>query len=79
MERIGPAIVPGQLYRDLGDLPRGCKGGIYRVERFILDVPSYQQKVLVTCVEGQDAGLWFICTLANFAMRYERVEDNSHA
>lgn len=72
---IGPAIVPGRTYRYMLDRPPGCKGGIYRVERFILDVPSYQMKVLVQCVEGNDKGLWFSCTPWNFAQRYEEVED----
>lgn len=73
-EPIGPVIVSGALYRYLLDMPAGCKGGIYRVERFVLDVPSYQEKILVHCVEGKDKGLWFTCAPWNFALRYERVE-----
>lgn len=75
-ERIGPAIVPGRVYRSIADLPRGCKGGLYQVEDFILDVPSYQEKVLVRCIEGKDRGLRFSCTPSNFALRYKDVPDD---
>lgn len=63
-------IVPGKVYRYTNDLPRGCKDALYRVEAFILDVPSYQMKVLVLALTGKDAGLLFCCTPNNFAQRY---------
>lgn len=72
--QIGPPLIPGRLYRYILDLPRGCKDGVYRLVRFILDVPSYQKKVLVCCIEGKDAGLWFTCTENNFAQRYELAD-----
>lgn len=73
--RVGPVIAPGVIYRYTCDLPRGCKDALYRVDRFVLDVPSYQQKVLVECLTVRDAGLWFTTTCANFAVRYAAVEN----
>lgn len=69
-------IVAGATYRYIRDLPVGCKDALYRVvQAEILDVPSYQKKVLVRGLTGKDAGLWFTCSLANFATRYERVKE----
>lgn len=62
------------VYAYQAELPRGCKGHQYVPRRFVLDVPAYQQKVLVECLSGKDAGLWFVCSLMNFARRYRRVE-----
>ena len=67
-------IVPG-LYVYTGSLPKGCAGQKYRVHRRILDVPYMQIKVLVEAVSGQDAGLWFACGLANFAVRYKAAPE----
>ncbi len=71
------SITQGGLYVYIREIPRGCAGHIYRVHRFILDVPSYQHKVLVECLSGQDEGLWFTCSLDNFRVRY-RLHDNGH-
>jgi hypothetical protein len=51
-------------------LPKGCAGHLYRLHRFVLDVPSYQEKCLVECLGGRDTGLWFVCSVANFMVRY---------
>lgn len=73
-EPIGPPIVPGMLYRYTAAYPPGCCGGLYRVVSTVTDVPSYQEKVLLHCIEGKDRGLWFICSPWNFAFRYEMVD-----
>jgi hypothetical protein len=66
----GLRIRAGAVYRYTAELPAGCAGGLYRVARFVLDVPAYQQKVLVEALTGQDRGLWFTASPANFSMRY---------
>lgn len=67
-------IVEGGVYVYTALLPRGCKGHLYRVHRFCLAVPSYQEQVLVGALTGHDAGLWFVCSPANFATRYVPAE-----
>lgn len=64
-------IIAGRDYLYTGDLPKGCRGQRYHVHGFVLDVPSYQEKVLVEALTGRDRGLWFTCSPANFAQRYE--------
>ena len=64
-------IAPG-LYVYLNAIPAGCQGHQYRVHRMVLDVPSYQHKVLVECLSGKDTGLWFVCSPANFEKRYRK-------
>jgi len=68
-------IVLGKTYRYIRDLPKGCRDQLYKVHRFVLDVPSYQEKVLVEALGGKDKGLWFTCSPANFAKRYEMMEE----
>ena len=63
-------ITKGALYTYLPSWPEGCRGSIYKVLDFILDVPTYQRKVKVESLEGRDKGLKFTCTFANFASRY---------
>ena len=63
-------IQEGSEYVYTGALPKGCAGHRYRVLKFVLDVPSYQQKVLVEALTGRDKGLWFVCSLQNFSLRY---------
>ncbi len=67
----GQTIIAGAEYVYLSNLPVGCEGHRYKVHRFILDVPSYQQKVLVEALSGNDKGLWFACSPANFVRRYK--------
>ncbi len=74
---LGCPIRIGATYRYLCDHPSNCKGHLYRVLSEVLDVPSYQKKVLVLAVSGPDEGLLFTCSLANFAVRYELVEDEN--
>lgn len=66
-------ILDGAVYRYTKELPLGCGGELYEVVRMILDVPSYQWKVLCRALTGRDRGLWFSCTPSNFAERYEYV------
>lgn len=62
-------IAPG-VYIYQSGIPAGCKGHEYRLHRFVIDVPSKQRKVLVECLTGPDAGLWFVCSVSNFCRRY---------
>lgn len=68
------SIEIGAVYRYIRQLPTGCQGALYRVHREVLDVPSYQRKLLVEALTGPDRGLWFTCTPANFRVRYERSD-----
>jgi hypothetical protein len=72
-ERIGCPLVEGATYRYTSGFPVGCRGRKYCLHREVVDVPSYQRKVLVEALDGPDRGLWFTCTLQNFALRYEMV------
>lgn len=63
-------ITRGQTYIYARGFPHNCIGFRYRVVQFVVDVPSYQRKVLVRAVDGPDQGLLFCCTEANFASRY---------
>lgn len=67
-------IREGEEYIYAGEEPKGCKGHRYRVVRFVLDVPTYQRKVLVECLSGADKGVWFVVSPANFSSRYEAVD-----
>jgi len=63
-------IVEGATYLYVADSPPCCKGHRYRVAKFILAVPAYQEQVLVEALSGPDAGLWFACSPWNFSTRY---------
>lgn len=71
----GFVITEGAEYLYQPDKPEGCQGHRYKVVKFVLDVPSYQEKVLVVAVTGVDAGLWFTVSPAHFASRYKPVEE----
>ncbi len=73
-EADGFHIIEGREYIYTLEKPEGCQGQRYKVLRFILDVPSYQQKVLVKALTGRDKGMWFVCSLANFSLRYQLLE-----
>lgn len=62
----------GKTYIYIGEWPPGCKGHRYRIERLVMDVPTYQEKVLVVALSGPDEGLWFTCSPWNFSTRYRR-------
>lgn len=66
-------IVVGAEYTYHG-LPLNCQGHRYQVLALVLDVPSYQQKVLVQALSGPDEGLLFVCSPANFSTRYRPAE-----
>ncbi len=68
-------IIEGGLYTYVRGIPECCHGERYRLHRRVLDVPSYQHKVLVEALTGPDKGLWFTCTLDNFSTRYELVKE----
>lgn len=69
------SIQEGKVYVYTGQIPKGCYGQHYRVHRFVLDVPSYQQKVLVEALTGKDKGLWFVCSINNFSRRYQLLDE----
>lgn len=66
-------IKEGAVYEYTCHQPSGRFGAKYRVDRFIQDVPSYQWKVLVECLTGPDAGIWFTVSPSNFSYRYVEV------
>lgn len=68
-------LVEGCLYEYLSEWPKGCKGHRYRLHKFVIDAPSYQEKILVECLSGRDAGLWFVVSPSNFALRYKPVKE----
>lgn len=68
------AIVEGREYIYIREKPAGCQGQRYRVLKFVVSVPSYQEQVLVEALTGWDKGLWFTCSPANFASRYVPAE-----
>lgn len=63
-------IVTGAVYEYTAASPEGCRGKHYYAHRIVLDVPSYQRKVLVEALDGPNEGLWFTCSVMNFARRY---------
>ncbi len=67
-------IVENGIYTYISTIPSGCLGHKYKVHRLVTDVPSYQQKVLVEALAGHDKGLWFVCSLQNFSVRYNFLE-----
>jgi len=67
-------IVEGGIYVYVCGLPAGAQGQLYKAHRIILDVPSYQHKVLVEALTGDDKGLWFCCSLDNFQVRYRPAD-----
>lgn len=71
----GCPLVEGATYRYTASQPAKATGHLYKLVKEVLDVPSYQRKCLVECLTGPDRGLWFTCSLSNFAGRYEIVRD----
>lgn len=68
-------IVEGGVYAYMCGIPRGVYGEKYRVvKNHVLDVPSYQYKVMVEALTGRDKGKVFVCTPANFVHRYKPVD-----
>lgn len=68
-------IEVGKEYVYVCGIPKGCAGERYKVIAFVLDVPSYQKKVLVQATTGKDLGLLFVCSQGNFVMRYKLTEE----
>jgi hypothetical protein len=66
-------VVAGREYVFISNHPPGRQGCVYRVEEFVISVPSYQTQVLFRGVTGPDTGRAFCCSLWNFACRYEPV------
>lgn len=67
---IRTEVLPG-IYVYANGYPVECIGRRYRVHRMVLDVPTYQRKVLIEALDGSDAGLWFVCSVSNFFHRYQ--------
>jgi hypothetical protein len=70
-----PVGVEEGIYEYVRGVPIECIGSHYRLICQVLDIPSYQHKLLVEAMDGPDAGLWFTCTVANFKMRYRKVTE----
>lgn len=60
-------------YEYVCDSPKGCRGRHYMAWITVLDVPSYQTKILMEALNGPDRGLWFTVTPANFITRYAKI------
>lgn len=80
-------VAPGGVYRfhQLRALRRDGQrvvdehvGGLYRVEGFALDLRTRHDVVLVRGLEGPEAGEWFVCSLAAFALAF-RPEPQAEA
>lgn len=71
VERVGPPIVEGAVYVYVNPRPEWAVGHRYRVHRIVVSVPSYQEQVLTEGLTGRDEGKWFVCSLANFAVRFK--------
>lgn len=74
MAHIESSIVAAGDYVYAATYPPGCEGQRYRAHRIVLDVPSNQEKVLVEALTGRDKGLFFVCSLQNFSIRYKLIE-----
>ncbi len=70
MAKPSDAIVEGGIYVYENRIPVTALGHFYKVHKFVMDVPSYQPKVLVEALSGKDRGLWFVCSINNFLVRY---------
>lgn len=75
-------IITGGLYRYICKLPiyddagkpHSCYGRLYEViDSDVIDVPSYQRKILMRALDGPDQGLRFTITPSNFSYRYEQA------
>lgn len=64
-------LIEGEEYVYTGTYPSNCAGQRYRLVRFVIDLPSYQQKVLVEGVTGPDRGKAFVLSEAVFANKFE--------
>ena len=72
-------IIKGNTYIYKGSAPKYAIGHRYQVVDFVLDVPTYQRKVLVKALTGPDKGLLFTCTLSNFLVRYTPDDEPQQA
>lgn len=68
-------LVEGAEYIYIAAYPKTCQGNRYRLLRFVTDLPSYQQKVLVEGTTGPDTGACFVVSEATFANKFERVPE----
>jgi hypothetical protein len=63
-------IQEGAVYLYQSQIPANRFGHRYQVKRFVMDVPSYQRKVVFEALTGPDQGNWYCCSEQNFAKRY---------
>lgn len=73
--QLEDTIALGQVHVYTSGIPKGCAGRRYLPHRFVVSVPTYQRMVLVEALDGPDAGLWFVCSLSNFSLRYRLEEE----
>jgi hypothetical protein len=67
-------LVEGGEYVYTGTYPANCAGQRYKLTRFVIDLPSYQRKVLVEGMTGPDKGEAFVVSEATFANKFELVQ-----
>lgn len=74
-------LIPGE-YIYVGIKPEGCTGHTYRAHRIVLNIPTYQQQILMEGLTGQETGQWFTCTVQTLRTYFtkkieEKVEDSN--
>lgn len=71
-EKLSPIRFKG-IYVYVG--PGRWKGNHYKVlHEDLLSVPQYTKMVLVKALDGEDAGMMFICTPWHFVTHYKLAE-----
>ena len=64
-------IIPDHVYIYTAEYPPGRAGHEYRVFKIIKQEPSKARQVIVECLTGPDAGVWFCCTPARLRLTTE--------
>lgn len=63
-------IIEGRVYRYVAPYPLKCRDHLYKVVMFVEDVPSDQEKVVVTGLTGPDKGRKQSCSICYFANHF---------
>jgi len=61
----------GTVHTFSNPLKKKFYGEKYLPHKLLLDIPSYQTKILVECLSGADKGLWFTTTINHFRITYK--------
>lgn len=62
-------------YVYIAEQPKHAKGQRYHLYRAILDVPSYQTKILIAGLTGMDQGRLFAVSINHFVTRFEKAKE----